>query len=70
MTHELVELLEGQDGRARMARGCLAKEIEVVSNKDREVPREGRLVNPDEVPALPGSREEAAPLSDRPCADS
>jgi len=41
MTQELVQHLEG--GRTRMARGYLAQEIEVVSNEDHEVPREGRL---------------------------
>jgi hypothetical protein len=38
------------------------KEVEVVSNEDREIPREGRLVDADEVHALPGAREETAPL--------
>jgi len=46
MTQELVQFLEGQGGRARMARGYLAQEIEVVSNEDREVPSEGRPVKP------------------------
>src|SRR6266542_4205051 len=65
LIQELAQLLEGQRGRARRARGYLVKEIEVVSNEDREVPGEGRLVDADEVPALPGSREETAPLSYR-----
>ena len=61
MTQELVQFLEGQGGRARMARGYLAQEIEVVSNEDREVPSEGRLVN-----ALRGGRRvptHACPIS-------
>src|SRR5438105_9827851 len=65
LAQELVQLVDGQGRRARMARGYLAQEIEVVPHEDPEVPRVGRLVDADEVPPRAGSREEAAPFSNR-----
>ena len=65
LAQELVQLPEGQDRWARIARGYLAEEIEVVTNEDSEVPRESPLVDADEVSPLPSPREQPAPLSDR-----
>src|SRR5207245_11599255 len=65
LAQELVQLVDGQGRRARMARGYLAQEIEVVPHEDPEVPRVGRLVDADEVPPRAGSREEATPLPNR-----
>src|SRR5438309_3081330 len=48
-----------------MARGDFVPKVKVISDEDPEIARERRLVDANEVPALPGSWKQTAPLADR-----
>src|SRR5437763_15206147 len=48
-----------------MARGDFVPKVKVISDEDPEISRERRLVDASEVPALPGSWKQTAPLADR-----
>ena len=64
LSQKLAELLQGQGREGGVSRGYLAQKIKMVSDEYAKVPREGRLVDADEVPALQSAMKEGAPLFD------